>query len=141
MKMIIPIAGLKQQLPIILRRAGYQLYRRQEKELVFSRRLSRTNFFPRFHLYLHPTQNAWEGNLHYDLRQTVQAHPVHGEEYDGPVVEDEYNRLWSIINESGQTSFSRQELVEENEINSKNKKVKYFIIGVIVLLIIIYWWL
>ncbi|MCX6784569.1 MAG: hypothetical protein NTV81_01375 [Candidatus Komeilibacteria bacterium] len=102
MNIRIPLATLHQTLATVLRQAGYQLYRTQGSELVFSRRLSRTNFFPRFHLYLRQTPAAWEGNLHYDLRQTVQAHPVHGEEYSGAIVADEFQRVMEIINRSAQ---------------------------------------
>lgn len=106
MKIKIFFSDLAQTLPVTLRQAGYQLYRQNGSELVFSRRLSRTNFFPRFHVYLHQTKDAWEGNLHYDLRPMVQAHPVHGEEYTGPLIEEEYDRIWSVIKNARQNHAS-----------------------------------
>lgn len=140
MKIKILFSDLIQTLPVALRQAGYQLYRQNGSELVFSRRLSRTNFFPRFHMYLHQTDGAWEGNLHYDLRPMVQAHPVHGEEYDGPIVEEEYERIWSILKKGGlsQSSFVAEPTVPVTE----SGEIKWLIIGVIgIIILIIYFFI
>ena len=137
MKIKILFSELSQNIQVVLRRAGYQLYRTQGSELVFSRRLSRTNFFPRFHLYLHQTSAGWEGNLHYDLRQTVQANPVHGEEYEGEIVEEEYQRLNNLIHSKNLTPPESSDPIQLSGGLSRWSWLIVISLGIIILVIIL----
>ena len=138
MKIFIPFADLRQNLQVVLRRAGYQLYRTTDMELVFSRRLSRTNFFPRFHLYLHQTSAGWEGNLHYDLLQTVQAQPVHGEEYSGEIVEAEFQRLIDLVKQSSSNIQINSHQVKSSPVKSTVFNWWWLIVLIIIIILVIW---
>jgi len=86
-----------------LRRAGYSFIpERENGQASFARRLSR-DFYPRFHVYF--TVSSGQGNdaiinfnLHLDQKRPgYQGFNRHNAEYDGDLVEQEIERLKSLL--------------------------------------------
>lgn len=86
-----------------LRRAGYGLIpEREDGQISFARRFTR-DFYPRFHIYFLEQRSA-NGedyvafNLHLDQKRPGYAGQArHNAEYDGEVVEQEIERLKSLL--------------------------------------------
>lgn len=86
-----------------LRRAGYAFIpERENGQRSFARRLTR-DFYPRFHIY-YLEEKSREGkdiiifNLHLDQKKPGYAgYNRHNAEYDGEVVEQELERLKSLL--------------------------------------------
>ena len=78
----------------LIRRLGYAEHRDPHaREISYVRRL-RTDFYPRFHVYLEETENALMVNLHLDMKKPSYAGTsAHSGEYDGQLVEQEAGRL------------------------------------------------
>lgn len=85
----------------LIRRCGYiPLYDKMKNRFSFVRRLS-PDFYPRFHLYLDSINDQWILNLHLDQKKPIyQKITAHSGEYEGPLVEEELNRIKKIIYES-----------------------------------------
>ena len=82
----------------ILRGCGYAPDGRDEKtgELRFFRSLTGRKY-PRFHLYSTPTDEETILNLHLDQKQpSYQGSSAHSGEYEGPLVEQEIERISSL---------------------------------------------
>lgn len=83
-----------------LRRAGYALiYDRHSGQESFARRFGR-DFYPRFHLYVHQSDNSETlfFNLHLDHKKASYAGQTrHSADYDGDLVEQEAKRLQSLL--------------------------------------------
>lgn len=84
---------------LVIRRCGYALFidpRTHVKSFV--RRFNRDGFFPRFHLYIEDEGENWSFNLHLDQRAPMyKGVTAHGGEYDGEVVEREFERIKSLL--------------------------------------------
>lgn len=82
-----------------LRRAGYfALEDSKSKQASFYRRLSRTQFFPRFHLYFQEEPDALVFQLHLDQKKaSYLGQTAHSGEYDEPEVLAEGERVFTII--------------------------------------------
>jgi len=54
--------------------------------------------YPRFHLYIEKRENELILNLHLDQKKPIyKGSPAHAGEYDGPVVEQEAQRIRQAI--------------------------------------------
>ena len=61
------------------------------------RRLSGQNY-PRFHIYLRQAGDRWIFSLHLDQKKPSYAGShAHSGEYDGPLVEDESDRIKQLV--------------------------------------------
>ncbi len=81
---------------LFLREAGYTP-KRGESEASFVRRLGREDY-PRFHIYIKEEGRELFFYLHLDQKRTsYKGHSAHSGEYDGPVVEEEAERLCSLF--------------------------------------------
>ncbi|PIT90767.1 MAG: hypothetical protein COU22_00345 [Candidatus Komeilibacteria bacterium CG10_big_fil_rev_8_21_14_0_10_41_13] len=83
-----------------LRRCGYfSLFNRHNNAISYVRRLSKTQHYPRFHLYLNENPDHYIFNLHLDQKQVSYAGShAHSGEYEDPVVDEEANRIKEILN-------------------------------------------
>jgi len=118
-----------------LRKAGYNYIqdRKMGKES-FVRRLGR-NFYPRLHIYIKENNNNLIFDLHLDQKQaSYSGTHMHNAEYDGAVVEDEINRLKSLLladiqSLSNQVDLKKSPLEEigQGELpENKTKKISWF---------------
>jgi len=82
-----------------LRKCGYfGLENRYNGQLAYVRRLSQSQHYPRFHLYLEENPTAIIFNLHLDQKQaSYQGARAHSAEYSDDNVKEEANRIKSII--------------------------------------------
>lgn len=82
----------------LMRRAGYSEYRDPNTgKSSFSKRLG-LDFFPKFHAYVEEYSDALAINLHLDQKKpSYEGTPMHGGEYEGPLVEKEIARLKNFI--------------------------------------------
>lgn len=81
----------------LARRIGYYFLRQEKDELSFIRPLERGGY-PRFHLYLKENDNEMVFNLHLDQKRPIyQGAPAHAGEYEGPVIEQEAQRIKQIL--------------------------------------------
>ena len=72
---------------------GYHPHKNQS----FSRRLN-SGQFPRFHIDLSQVAKGWEFSLHLDQKGAWYEEQVaHGGDYDGQILEDEKNRIISLL--------------------------------------------
>ncbi len=81
-----------------LRQAGYQiLENRRDEKISFVRRLG-DSFYPRFHIYLQNNQDSTIFNIHLDQKKaSYQGQTAHSGEYDGDLVNQEAERLKSLM--------------------------------------------
>jgi hypothetical protein len=82
-----------------LRRCGYHFERQHPDsgEISAARDLARGGF-PRFHAYVKTLDNSMQINLHLDQkRPSYSGTSAHTGEYDGEVVEQEAERIRSIL--------------------------------------------
>jgi hypothetical protein len=81
-----------------LRQAGYQILEsRKDDKVSFVRRLS-SDLYPRFHIYLQNNQDSIIFNIHLDQKKaSYQGQTAHSGEYDGELVNQEANRLKSLL--------------------------------------------
>ena len=78
----------------LMRRFGYHPNHRGDS---FIRRAGRDDF-PRFHIYLNDKDNDWQANLHLDQKGACyEGHTAHSGDYDGEVLENEANRIQSML--------------------------------------------
>lgn len=98
MKFILNKNDLKMPPAMFLRSAGYSfLLDRHEGHDSFIRRITGA-FYPRFHIYFEEDNDNLIINLHLDQKKPSYpgAHK-HNAEYDGDTVQQEINRLKSLI--------------------------------------------
>lgn len=100
--MTIQVSRPTEPVSAALRRAGYfELRDRNTEQTSYVRRL-RTNFYPRFHLYVEETIAGLRLNLHLDQKQpSYGQYTKHSGEYDGPAVETELERLRQVFGATG----------------------------------------
>lgn len=99
MKFEIVKESLKKNLPDALRSVGY-FYNTNSysNQASFIKRLSKTQFYPRFHLYVTETENCYKLSLHLDQKKaSYEGQTAHSGEYDEPIVKEEAERIVSII--------------------------------------------
>jgi len=99
MRFQIPESKLRYNLQETLRKCGYfqiQDYRSGQESFV--KRLSNSQHYPRFHLYIDKKDNQYQFNLHLDQKQaSYEGQKAHSGEYDDPVVKEEARRIKSLI--------------------------------------------
>ena len=67
-------------------------------ETSYVRRLSRIQYYPRFHLYLNETPKQITFNLHLDQKHaSYEGSSAHSGEYDGETVKEEADRIISNL--------------------------------------------
>lgn len=94
-------------IPLFMRGCGYHFFVDPvtNKES-WSRRLG-TEHFPRFHLYIKEDKIkdgpvVWIFDLHLDQKKArYEGQTAHNGEYDGPMVENEMNRIYSNVKPKG----------------------------------------
>ena len=92
MKFSLPKEIIRPNIREALRRLGY--FGLLMKEVSYVRRLSRSQHYPRFHLYLEEKQDLIIFNLHLDQKFTsYEGASAHSGEYDGEIVETEATRI------------------------------------------------
>jgi hypothetical protein len=98
MKIIIPKNKIELSEQFI-RRCGYgRIFDRRSGQVSYARRL-RGSFYPRLHLYIEEHGDNYHFNLHLDQRATrYKGATAHSGDYDGPIVEQEVQRIKSFIN-------------------------------------------
>ncbi len=84
---------------VFMRRAGYAEFRDPNTGITsYTKRLSRGDFYPRFHVYIEEVDNLPMVKLHLDQKRPSYAGAhAHNAEYEGPVVEKEINRLKQLL--------------------------------------------
>jgi len=93
MKFVVPKDKMSFNIREGLRRLGYfGLLVRGETSYV--KRLSRTQYYPRFHLYLNELGDKITFNLHLDQKHaSYEGSSAHSGEYDGDTVQAEAERI------------------------------------------------
>lgn len=84
----------------LFRRAGYALYQGRDGEVSYTRRLSGGGDYPRFHVYVNNEElgEVIEFSLHLDEKQpSYEGFTAHSGQYDGPLVEQERDRLLGLM--------------------------------------------
>jgi len=97
--MKINISLKKEHLLNIMRKCGYAPDTRDERtgELRFFRSLTGRRY-PRFHIYALKQDNVAMLNLHLDQKQpSYQGSSAHSGEYEGSLVEQEAQRIQSLV--------------------------------------------
>ena len=84
----------------MVKRAGYASHRPKDaKEESFVVRLG-PDYYPRYHLYIQDASDHLYLNLHLDQKKpSYEGTPMHGGEYEGPLVKKELLRLKDFIEE------------------------------------------
>jgi hypothetical protein len=98
MKIQIPKDKLRFAPEHYLRKAGYH-YRvnRKTGQASFTRSLG-SGSYPQFHIYLKEEQGSIILNLHLDQKKpSYDGAHAHNAEYDGGVIEEEFQRLQALI--------------------------------------------
>jgi protein tyrosine/serine phosphatase len=89
-----------QALPELIRKIGYFLNDNNSGEINCVKRLRAGHPWPRYHLYIKQQDKNFILNLHVDQKaETRHYNPTsaHNGEYDGPLVEQEINRIQSLL--------------------------------------------
>lgn len=99
MKFKIAKNQFKKNLPDALRSAGYfSIIDQRSNQSSFVRRLSNSQHYPRFHLYIDEDNDSYQFNLHLDQKKvSYHGQKAHSGEYDEPLVKEEAERINSII--------------------------------------------
>ena len=99
MRFELPKIKLTKNLPESLRRCGYfSISSRFTGQSSFVRRLSGTQRYPRYHLYVDDLAENFRFNLHLDQKeQSYKGSTAHSGDYDEPAVEQEKQRIISLI--------------------------------------------
>lgn len=92
------IKDLKENVLNVARQIGYvMLEAKSPNEYNLVRRLSIDNY-PRFHIYVKQRGDHFEFSLHLDQKAPIyKGTHAHSGEYDGPVVENEADRIKEIL--------------------------------------------
>jgi len=83
----------------LLRRAGYAMQQNRKGEINFTRRIQGADY-PRFHLYVDKEEvgKLLEISIHIDEKKpSYEGHTAHSGEYEGPLLEQERDRILSAI--------------------------------------------
>ena len=92
------IKNIQESINSLMRRIGYQpAYFQKEGEVSIVRQLSR-NDYPRFHVYIRQAGSDMNFSLHLDQKKpSYEGSTGHSGDYDGSVVEDEAERIKSLL--------------------------------------------
>ncbi len=84
----------------IMRRLGFgEHFDPNTKQISYSRRLS-SGRFPRYHAYIEEIDGGMKINLHIDQKKaSYTGQSAHSGEYEGPLVEQEIERIKSMISQ------------------------------------------
>lgn len=98
MRFNIPKTQLQRNLRDALRRTGYfSISDRKTCQLSYVRRLSKTQYYPRFHLYVDEDSKYFKFNLHLDQKgPSYKGQRAHSAEYEEPIIKEEIERIKSI---------------------------------------------
>lgn len=89
-------ANFKENLDQILRDCGYRLHPKYENSYI--KRLSSTNFYPRWHLYIENKNNIYYFNLHLDQKKaSYEGQKAHSGDYEDNIVKEEAKRIIGIL--------------------------------------------
>ncbi len=93
MDYIIP-EHIQKNAKVLMQRSGYhEFIDPNTGKVSYIRRLG-AEFYPRFHVYIKETEDDRTIALHLDQKHvSYEGQKMHGGEYDGPVVEEEIERL------------------------------------------------
>ena len=93
-------SGIRTNLRDVLRKCGYfGLADRFSGKISYVRRLSKSQHYPRFHLYIDEKDDSYQFNLHLDQKKvSYKGQRAHSGEYDEPAVKVEAERIKSILN-------------------------------------------
>jgi len=83
----------------LLRRAGYALHANREGKVSYVKRIHGDEY-PRFHLYVNKEEpgTLMELSLHLDeKRPSYEGHTAHSGEYEGPLIEQERDRILGTL--------------------------------------------
>jgi len=92
-------AWLTRNLRDALRNCGYfGIQDRQSGRVSYVRRLSKSQHYPRFHLYLEELSQGYNFSLHLDQKkESYQGTRAHSADYDEPEVKAEASRIKESI--------------------------------------------
>lgn len=94
MKLLLPKPNMN--LRMWMRRAGYAEVPGAKGVTSYAKRVHTTPF-PRYHCYLEDLGQEWTINLHLDMKApTYEGSRAHSGEYEGPLIEQEAQRLFRI---------------------------------------------
>lgn len=89
-------AEFKENLNTVLRNCGYHLHPKYENSYI--RRLSMTNFYPRWHLYYKILDDVCEFNIHLDQKKASYiGQTAHSGDYEDENVKKEIKRILDIM--------------------------------------------
>ncbi|HBK34758.1 hypothetical protein A2239_02195 [Candidatus Uhrbacteria bacterium RIFOXYA2_FULL_40_9] len=94
-----PLSGTARDL---IRRAGYgEIRGHGGEQLSYARRFSQDHY-PRFHAYIEDRDGGIQINLHVDQKKaSYEGTTAHSGEYEGPLVEQEMERIVTLIQSFG----------------------------------------
>lgn len=97
--MKLKIENIKENVPSLLRRAGYAFQNNSGQEMSFIRPMSR-NGYPRFHMYTKVENGSLLINFHLDQKRETYGENTrhHGEYEEEGALKKEAERILSIIN-------------------------------------------
>jgi len=102
----------------VMRKLGYfENYDRHTGKISYIRRLSRQNFYPRYHVYIdEKSGNNRIINLHIDQKKpSYGGSHAHSAEYEGDVVSREVDRMRGVLENMGAAT------VEADKVNESDK--------------------
>lgn len=107
--------NINQHADYLVRRCGYgQIRDSRSGETSYVRRL-RTDFYPRFHLYIN-SENPLVLNLHLDQKKaSYEGFTAHSGDYDSDLVKQEGERIYNLIISESQQSLQKEEEPEEKK--------------------------
>ncbi|HOZ53356.1 MAG TPA: hypothetical protein PK142_01605 [bacterium] len=112
---------------VFIRRAGYALiFDRRRGVESFVRRLG-SGHYPRLHMYIDEAGSDLIFSLHLDQKKaSYEGHHMHNAEYDNDIVENEINRLKSLLGISDNRYLSEKEsnVSDNKDFNDKIKDIQ-----------------
>ncbi|MFC1612835.1 hypothetical protein ACFL23_00720 [Patescibacteria group bacterium] len=98
MKINIPQKVLEPTKAVMQKLGFFENYDRHTGKISYIKRLSRQNFYPRYHVYIDEKGNDRIINLHIDQKKpSYGGSNMHSAEYDGDVVSREIDRMSGIL--------------------------------------------
>lgn len=92
------IKDIKENIAEVARKIGYIIIDSRENGQYNLVRKLDINNYPRFHIYLKQAGDRFIFNLHLDQKQpSYKGSHAHSGEYEGPVVEDEADRIRELL--------------------------------------------
>ena len=115
MKFIIAKNLFRRNLPDVLRHVGYfSILDSKQNKLSFIRHLSKSQNYPRFHLYIQETASDYQFSLHLDQKQASYiGQTAHSGEYDTDIMSGKCQAKLNNI-------FQTQDHIVETAINCKS---------------------